>query len=172
MGASTKDPIANSLLDFIAIRESGGNYDAYIGAVDATDTFVDNGQPVNIADVYDFQRQLVQEGNPSSAVGRYQFIQRTLNTLVQQLGIPVQTPFTPTLQDQLGTALLNIRGYQRWKAGTLDDLGFMHNLSCEWASLPDPANDGKSHYDGDGVNHAGQTLTAFQAALNAARKAG
>lgn len=172
MGAATKDPMANALLDFISIRESNGNYDAYLGAIDATGTWMDGDVQGTISDVYDFQRQRVDDGAVSSAVGRYQFIQRTLSQLVQQLGIPLQTPFTPALQDQLGTALLNIRGYGRWRNGQIDDQTFMHNLSCEWASLPDPMNGGKSHYDGDSAgNHAGQTLAAFQAALNAARAA-
>ena len=167
MNASTADKIANSLLDFIAIRESAGNYDAYIGHANAQGTF--DGR--TIADVYRMQSLWVAGGLPSSAAGRYQFIKATLQGLVVQNNLPTTTPFTPVLQDQLATCLLNTRGYSHWLAGAIDDEMFMHNLSCEWASLPDPKNDGKSHYDGVGPNHAGQTLEAFQAALTAARAA-
>ena len=165
MNASLSDKRANSLLDFIAIRESAGNYDAYIGCIKGDRDL----SRFTISDVYNFQRRLVAAGEPSSAVGRYQFVQKTLSGLVQQHGIATDERFTPAVQDYLGYELLVTRGYMKWVAGVLDDDGFMHNLSCEWASLPDPNNGGKSHYDGDGVNHAGQTLEAVQAALDAAR---
>lgn len=161
MQASTSDPKANSLLDFISIRESEGNYNAYISHAGSTDDL----SVKTISDIYDFQRQLINQGEPSSAVGRYQFVQRTLNGLVVQLGIPLQSPFTPKLQDQLAMSLLNARGYQNWLKGAITDEQFAHNLSCEWASLPDPFNGGKSHYDGVGPNHAGQTLATVFAIL-------
>ena len=47
----------------------------------------------------------------------------------------------------------------------------MHRLSCEWASLPDPYNGGKSHYDGDFAgNHASCSLSDFRAAIDQARQ--
>lgn len=159
------DPCAKSLLDFISIEESGGNYNAFIGHADATGTF----DAMTIAQVYDFQRQLIEDGEPSSAVGRYQFLQRTLNGLVQQMGLSPLQAFTPSLQDDLGLELLYNRQYRAWIAGAISDEQFAHNLSCEWASLPDPYNGGKSHYDGVGPNHAGQTLEAVYSALAQAR---
>lgn len=160
------DPIRKSLLDFIAIRESAGNYDAFIGHANNRDPL--DGNTIN--GIYMFQRKLLSWGEPSSAVGRYQFIQKTLNALVQQAGVALTDRFTHELQDRFASMLLDQRGYGRWLAGDLSDEDFAHNLSCEWASLPDPQNDGKSHYDGVGPNHAGQTLDAVYAALAAARK--
>ena len=66
--------------------------------------------------------------------------------------------FTPVLQDHLGLALLVGRDYPKWWTGAITDRQFAHNISLEWASLPDPENGGKSHYDGVGPNHASTTL--------------
>ena len=79
--------------------------------------------------------------------------------------------FTPQLQDRLGLALLVGRGYQKWWTGAITDERFAHNISLEWASLPDPENGGKSHYDGVGPNHASTSLDAVLAMLARARAA-
>lgn len=168
MKASTTDPVANNLLDFIAIRESDGNYDAYIGHISPPVGTLTN---LTIAEVYAFQHNLLVAGEPSSAVGRYQFVHNTLAALVIQAGFNLTSKFTPAAQDQLAMLLLNQRGYSGWRLGRITNSAFAHNLSCEWASLPDPQNRGKSHYDGDGVNHAGQTLAAVYAAFAAAQGA-
>ena len=63
------------------------------------------------------------------------------------------------------------RGYQSWWKKSINDDEFMHRLSCEWASLPDPYNGGRSHYEGDSAgNSASTTLEHFHAALVQARK--
>jgi conjugal transfer mating pair stabilization protein TraG len=166
MKASTADPKANSLLDFIAIKESNGNYNIMIGG-DAVDDF----STYSIGDVYDLQQQLLSQGKPSSAVGRYQFVRATLEAMVKQAGLSVDDKFTPEVQDHLAYIDLVNHGYKLWLAGSKSDEDFAHSLSCEWASLPDPQNGGKSHYDGVGPNHAGQTLEAVYAALAASRAA-
>jgi len=159
-------PAQKSLLDFISIAESGGNYNAVIGDADATDDL----SQYDIDGIYALQRQLLANGEPSDAVGRYQIIQETLKGLVEGFAIDLATMFTRELQDQLGAALLNGRQYAAWASAAIDDAQFAHELSCEWASLPDPDNDGRSHYDGDDAgNHAGQSLTATYAALDAAK---
>lgn len=165
--ANLTDLCANSLLDFISVEESGGNYDAYIGNVNAPAGTI-TGK--SLAEVYAFQRELVADGEPSSAVGRYQFIDRTLSALVQAAGTPLTAPLSAELQDDYALSLLEQRGYRAWLAGSLTDAGFAHSLSCEWASLPDPLNDGRSHYDGDGVNSAGRSLAEVYTALETARK--
>lgn len=77
------------------------------------------------------------------------------------------------MQDNLALRLLNGRGYGAWRAGTINDVEFAHRLSMEWASLPDPVNGGKSHYDGDSAgNHASCTLDAVYAMLKAAKAGG
>jgi conjugal transfer mating pair stabilization protein TraG len=161
MAAIKDDPKAASILDFISGGvdgnqggESAGNYNAVIGNAHSTRDL----SQLSVNEVYQLQHELVQHGMPSSAVGRYQIIGSTLKGLVNQLGVDPTAKFTPELQDQLAIQLLKNRGYDRWASGQLSDQQFAHNLSEEWASLPDPQNGGKSHYDGVGPNHAGTTL--------------
>jgi len=164
------------ILDFIAggpdvpgnpSGESVGNYNAVIGNAHSQN---DLGART-VDQIYALMNQLREAGRPSSAVGRYQIIKGTLQTLQGKLNISGSAHFTPQLQDQLGLALLIGRGYQKWWTGALSDDEFAHNISLEWASLPDPQNGGRSHYDGVGPNHASTTLQAVRNMLARARAA-
>lgn len=173
----SSDLCSDIILDFIAggdnapgnpSGESDGNYDAVIGNAHAT---ADLGK-MTLAQIYALQSQLVAKGEPSSAVGRYQFISKTLRGLVAALRIASDSLFTPRVEDQLAIELMNEAcHYQDWRAGKIPSETFAHYLSTQWASLPDPRNDGKSHYDGVGPNHAGTTLAAVYAMLTRARVA-
>ena len=57
--------------------------------------------------------QWIREGR-LHAVGRYQFVGTTLKGLVNRLGIPLTTKFTPQLQDQLFASLLKSGGPGQW----------------------------------------------------------
>ena len=57
--------------------------------------------------------QWIREGR-LHAVGRYQFVGKTLKGLVNRLGIPLTTKFTPQLQDQLFASLLKSGGPGQW----------------------------------------------------------
>ena len=167
-----RDAATDQLVDFIAGGvptnrggESGGNYNAVIGDAGATEDLSQK----TLAEIYALQDQLRAAGRPSSAIGRYQIIKSTLSGLQDKLKLPDDTKFTPELQDRLAVELMVGRGYSSWWKGTMTDEDFAHGLSLEWASLPDPANGGKSHYDGVGPNHASTTLEAVYAALTAAR---
>ena len=162
---SRSDPVADCILDFVAWHESAGNYNAVIGNAHATADL----SMYPVAGIYALQDRLVASGRPSSAVGRYQIIKATLTSLVASKRIDTAARFTPALQDQLGVALLNKRGHQDWLNGDIDDAEYAHRLSLEWASLPDPQNDGRSHYDGVGPNHAGTTLADVYSMLARAR---
>ena len=100
------DNCTDLILDFIAggvadnpSGESGGNYNAIIGEPNSTR----NLSRYNLVDIADLQHELINGGNPSSAVGRYQIIDRTLQTLIAELGLPKETMFTPALQDRLAS---------------------------------------------------------------------
>lgn len=160
------DPCADYILDFVAIGESGGNYNAVIGDAKAT---TDLAQFPLAYIKTTLMGGLLRAGRPSTAVGRYQIIRRTLENLQQMLNMKDEELFTSFIQDQMGLRLLVGRGYLAWKAGKLTDPEFARNISCEWASLPDPSNGGKSHYDGIGPNHAGTTLEKVYAALTEAK---
>lgn len=160
------DDCTDIILDFIAgghwgdelgnpVGESNGNYNAYFGHVDSTVDLC----AMSLAEIYRFQDQMLAADPTSTAIGRYQFLQGTLQDLQEQNELPSTELFTEELQDQFAAELLVRRGYSEWWRGDLSDEDFAHALSCEWASLPDPHNSGKSHYDGDSAgNHASTTL--------------
>jgi conjugal transfer mating pair stabilization protein TraG len=161
-----KDDCTDMILDqLIAPTESGGNYNAVIGNARASDDL----SVLPLGQIYDLMAQLVARGEPSSAIGRYQIIRATLENLQDELNLPDSTLFTPVLQDGLAVQLMVGRGYRSWWRDQINDATFAHGLSCEWASLPDPRAGGKSHYDGVGPNHAGQTLAYVYGVLKAAR---
>ena len=150
--AAIKDnPQAAHILDFVAGPESTGNYNAYYGHADNTKTDLTN---MTLKEVLQFQHNLVSvDGLPSSAAGRYQFMPKTLQGLITQMGLTGNERFTPEVQDNLALQLLKNRGFEQWQQGKLSDTGFMNNLSQEWASLPTPTT-GRSYYDKDGLNRS------------------
>ena len=170
-----KDNCTDTILDFIAggvagnpSGESDGNYNAEIGSPHATRDL----SKMTLTQIYALQRQLRASGEPSTAIGRYQFIIATLQSIVAKKGLdPDTTLFGPEIEDQFAVSLLVGRGYTKWWDGLISDDDFLANLSQEWASLPDPHNGGLSHYDGDGVNSASCTLAAARAMLQRARAA-
>jgi conjugal transfer mating pair stabilization protein TraG len=147
--------------------ESGGNYNAVIGDPRSS---LDLGR-LTLRDVYALMARLLAEGRPSTAVGRYQIVRETLRELQARKELPSSALFTPHLQDECALSLLMRRNYRDWWLGRIRDLEFAHDLACEWASLPDPENGGRSHYDRVGTNHAGTTLEAVWRMLAAARAA-
>lgn len=163
-----KDNCTDIILDMIAEHESAGEYNAVIGQIHSPYHL----DQMFIADVYKLMDTLLYAKHmPSTAIGRYQIIRATLKTLVSRLELPSTTLFTPEVQDRLGVALLVGRGYKSWWRESISNEEFAHNISMEWASLPDPYVGGKSHYDGVGPNHAGTTLAHVYERLNAAMSA-
>ncbi|PZM83918.1 hypothetical protein DLH72_03060 [Candidatus Gracilibacteria bacterium] len=138
------------LLDLISVFESGGNYNSLYGKGSQTKIkFTD----MTISQVLQFQDSYVAKGSASSAVGKYQFIRKTLRACVQATGISLDTKFNEETQDKLGLYLLKLRGLDKFKSGQMSVEQFQLNLSKEWASIPKDSG-GKSFYAGDGLNAA------------------
>jgi len=150
---SVKTDISGNLgkmLDFIASYESvGGRYDSvYPGKTKPE--ILDMTLDELIADMRTRGRK-----TGSSASGRYQIIRETLEVLIDKMNLdPKQVTFNEDTQDSMCAKLLEGRGYFEWANGVMSDDEFLHELSKEWASLPDPKRGGKSHYGGDGKNKA------------------
>ena len=141
------------LLEVIAKAESRGNYNAYFGNAANHDLkFTD----MTITDVLDWQKRYVDEGNPSSAVGRYQIIRPTLDGLVKQLNINPNAHFDEPMQNRLAIALIERRGSVDFIQQKLSAESFAHELSKEWASLPKVIGNApeSSFYAGDGLNQS------------------
>lgn len=141
------------LLDLIARAESKGNYNAYFGNV--RNSKIDFTS-MTVGEVLEWQADFVRQGNASSAVGKYQFINTTLAGLVRELNIPTTERFSPALQDRLAIALIERRGAGDYLRGKLSREAFAGNLAKEWASLPSVTgrHPDKSYYANDGLNVA------------------
>ena len=141
------------LLELIAQAESRGNYNAYFGNA-SNDKL--NFTDMSVAEVLKWQNDFIASGSPSSAVGRYQIINTTLNNLVQQLDLDTSLKFDEVVQDGLAMALLNKRGANDYLNSRLNKEQFAAELAKEWASLPSVLGDnpGQSYYAGDGLNRA------------------
>ena len=79
---------------------------------------------MTLGEIYDYQQQIKRHpdnknpraGNkPSSAVGRYQFVEGTLKEYADKLGFDENTKFTPAVQDALALALYKDRGTSPWE---------------------------------------------------------
>ena len=148
------DPVTcRPLLDLIAQAESRGNYNAYFGNASNTEV---KFTEMSVAEVLDWQKAFVAQGNPSSAAGRYQIINTTLAGLVQELDLQGSEMFDEAMQDRLALALLERRGVVAYINGRIDAKQFAAELAKEWAGLPRILGDApeKSYYAGDGLNTA------------------
>lgn len=97
------------------------------------------------------------------AIGRYQFIPKTLKRVVAEAGVPTAALFTPDVQDALSDILLVDAGLIAFQAGDMKRHDFMNNLAKIWAGLPNSS--GKSHYHGFAGNKASLTWKAFDAQM-------
>jgi muramidase (phage lysozyme) len=141
------NPCITPLLSLIGHAEGCDNYDVVYGG---------KILPLSQTTVYEvlrMQERWRREGARSTAVGKYQFIYKTLKELQKSYKIPLDANFNGELQDYLAELLLKRRGLDDFLKGSLSPEKFMLNLSKEWASLPKDKT-GVSYYAGDGLNKA------------------
>lgn len=163
MATRTPDIKDKQILDLVAGGESNGDYNAVYGIPVGSPSQPDFSN-MTILQVQQYQRNRITSGQPSSAVGKYQFIQSTLSETVSKAGLdPATTYFKPEVQDLLMTTRLDQRGLSSWKNGNMDNNTFQNNLAKELASVPvataqegahGPILAGQSYYTGDGINSA------------------
>ncbi|MFE8033051.1 conjugal transfer protein TraG N-terminal domain-containing protein [Thiohalocapsa marina] len=161
---SISDGVQGQVLDLIAAPESQGNYNALYRDADQQDVALST---LTLTEVRALQAQLVTERG-GSPVGRYQFIDDTLEGLMQRLGLTGEEHFTPHLQDRLGLVLARDAGLDAWQAGALTNEAFAHNLSRIWAGLPADASD-RSYHEGVAGNRARIGWETVLASLETAR---
>jgi muramidase (phage lysozyme) len=147
-----------TVLNLVASAESGKNgYNKIFGGKTL------NLTSMSVGDVLATQREMIRNGSPSSALGRYQFINKTLKGLISDLGIPLNATFNEELQDKLGVALMKRRGWDKFKSGKMTEDQFLNNLAKEWAGLP--TTKGTSFYAGDGLNRATVSLAKVRSVI-------
>jgi hypothetical protein len=129
-----------ALLDLIAAKESGGNYEAMYPS-----TTLKGATKMTIAEV---------ARRATGAVGKYQQLPQYLISRAKAAGLnPDKDLYSPENQDKIISAV-NIeqnRGGRAWLAGKRSDEAFMQGLSQEFASLPNAQ--GKFHYSGQSSSH-------------------
>jgi peptidoglycan hydrolase-like protein with peptidoglycan-binding domain len=137
------------VLNLIAGPESGGRYDAvYPGK--RRPEILDMTLDELVAD----QRERGRFTG-SSASGRYQYIRKTLSSVVRQMGLDTsKEKFTPKLQDEI--AIFHLRanhGLDRWLSGSMSNEQFLNRLAGTWAGIP--KTNGRSAHAGILNNKAG-----------------
>lgn len=104
-----------------------------------------------------------QTPNQPHAIGRYQFIPSTLQSLVIQAGISESHKFTTGVQDALADILLEDAGISSFMEGKISRHRFMTNLAKIWAGFPTAT--GRSHYHGYAGNRAVISWDRFDAIM-------
>jgi conjugal transfer mating pair stabilization protein TraG len=138
-----------AVLDLIAGAESRGNYNAWYGNARQDEVVLAD---LSLDQVRALQGDLVR-ANGGSAIGRYQIIASTLDSLTGRLGLSGEEHFTPALQDRLALQLAADAGMPAWLDGRLSDERFAENLARVWAGLPSDGA-GASYYAGIQGNRA------------------
>ena len=119
---------------------------------------------MTINEVLEYQRLLRRVGSRSSAMGRYQFVYKTLRYLTRIHDIDRTLLFDRQMQDRL-TRLEMIRcGFYEMDT----DIGSLGNcLARVWAGLPllTGKNRGRSRYWATGINRAQISPLVFEAIL-------
>lgn len=141
------------LLQLIAQAESSDNYNAYFSNA-GNDTV--NFTNMTIAEVLVWQNSFVEQGNASSAVGRYQIISPTLKSLTREMGLDMGQKFDKPMQDSMAMTLLERRGASEFVNDELSREEFAARLAKEWAALPKVLGDNPedSYYASDGLNRS------------------
>lgn len=171
-------PGAAMLLDFIGKAETGKTGAEAYGIIVfyKQDNLPKPLTDYTISELLEAQRVWAKNWK-GSAAGKYQIIRKTLQGLVDELGIPGDAKFTPDLQDRLGYRLLTTRGWQAFASGQITLGAFALGLSKEWASMPvltttqgahRQISRGESYYAGDGVNASQKGAEELEAVLKAA----
>jgi len=151
------------VLDLIAGPESGGRYDAVYPGKRRPEIL-----DMTLDELAADQRERGRFSG-SSASGRYQYIRKTLSSVVKQMGLDTsKEKFTPKLQDEI--AIFHLRanhGLDRWLSGSMSNEQFLNRLAGTWAGIPQ--TNGRSRYAGVLDNKAGMGAQAALDGLDSIR---
>lgn len=144
----------DSLLNYIARYESGGDYNSIYAGIAKRHTPETPLTRMTIKQILDWQDS-IDAKYPSEACGRYQILEDTLREIYRPAGFSLSSVYNSTTQDGLALFLLKRRGLDSYMAGKISAETLCNNIAKEWASMPvvTGPNRGKSYYAGDGLNH-------------------
>jgi len=156
-------------------------YDKYIPEfVPGTTKKVQPITALTLGEIKKVQDQMVKNGGPSSAVGKYQFIKKTLIGAQSKCGLSDNDLFSPINQDKMAAYLLENRGLKKWLNNEITDNQFQLSLAQEWASIAVPQDTinnkgvsikkGQSYYSQNSSSgYAGTTNQEIQEAMRKAK---
>ena len=126
---------------------------------------------MTLCQIKDWQLQ-ARRYQASTAIGMYQLVGGTFRSMIEELGMDCSLKFNQRIQDRIGLALLNRRGWLEFKAGKLSVIDFAHELAGEWAAFPASKGPdrGKSRYWRVAGNRHGIELDAYLAFLTDLRE--
>ncbi len=161
----------DTLLDFIAKPESGGNFNIVYGGIKKQHRPNVPLTEMTIGEVLSWQDS-IDPLYRSEAAGAFQIMEDTLRTLHVEAGLPKSALFSEENQRKLATQLLKRRGLDKYLAGKMTPEAFANELAKEWASLPvvSGPKKGRSYYAGDGLNKSHVSVEAFLAAVRSCRE--
>lgn len=151
-------------MELVGFIEAPDGYDDITGFTDRKP--VKNVTEMTIAEVLDFQRMLRQQGAQSSAMGRFQFVYKTLDYVTKKHRIDRNSLFDEAMQDRLARMEMERCGFYDPEAD-IHELG--NCLAATWAALPvlTGKQRGKSRYASTGINGARTTPEIVEAVLRA-----
>lgn len=150
------------ILDLIASKESGGDYNIVNGGSRMSLT------TMTIEELIEEQKNWRRwRGAASSAAGRYQYIRSTLIWITDQMGLDKSTTkFDQETQDKICIYDMRYRcRLDDWLEGKIDDKKFLNKLSKVWAAIPNTET-GLSTYQGVANNQAGMSVGGALAQLD------
>lgn len=115
-------------------------------------------------------RDIVKKIKPySSAVGKYQYINKTLLANVENGTIKATDKFNEATQDALANNTLQTIGMDKYLKGDISTEDFISKISSIWASVPKDSS-GEGAYDEDGINKASGNYTEIKKRLEELKK--
>lgn len=166
----------DKLLAFIRSDEAPKGYGQIFGGARGVSLATDVSK-MTLNNIIKFQDQMLAAKSASTAVGGYQFLQRTLIGTMSAMKLTGKEIWTPELQDKMAIHLMKGRGLESFLAGTMSAENFANNLAKEWASLPVVTSilgfkkfvlkPGQSYYAGDGLNKSKHDPKEFLALVKA-----
>ena len=163
-GGSTRSGAVGALLDTISYAEGTPSYGTIYGGAVVPEL---EAGDLTIAEVLKMQKTgkvrgrdagYKKDGYNSNATGRYQFMDYVLEEEAEKQGIPLNTKFTPALQDQMILArMARMRGVTEAKVekeGLSADV--IDRLAPEFASFPNLMGPDSKGRDIQGTSFYGQ----------------
>ena len=115
-------------------------------------------------------REIVKKIKPySSAVGKYQYIYKTLLANVKNGTVKGTDMFDAATQDSLADNTLKSIGMDEYLKGGISTEDFIGKISGIWASVPKDST-GEGTYDEDGINKASGSYTEIKKRLEELKK--